>query len=93
MATVGPGKPAQRNELPPENTQTFSAERITASIFQGSKRCKKLEGFAIAANQQLGKVLLDSPARYARQWVFQVTKYRVRGAPVDLDIRNAVVRF
>lgn len=62
-------------------------------FFRGVNGAKTFEGFAIEVNQQLGKVLLDSPARYARQWVFQVTKYRVRGAPVDLDIRNAVVRF
>lgn len=49
-------------------------------------RCKTLERFTVAPDQELGKVPLDPPTQHAGQFVFQITKQRVRCATVDLNL-------
>lgn len=51
-----------------------------------SHRCKTLEWFTVAADQKLSKVPLNTPSQHAGQFVFQVTKQRVRRIAVDLNL-------
>ena len=49
-------------------------------------RSKTLQWFAVAANQKLSKVPLNTPSQHAGQFIFQITKQRVRCATVNLNL-------